>query len=39
MPHSLVTKQTVTHIVPLADGDPWFARWYAAWQRDFADLG
>jgi len=31
--------QTVTYIVPLADGYPWFARWYAAWQRDFADLG
>ncbi len=31
--------QTVTHIVPLAAADPWFARWYAAWQRDFADLG
>ncbi len=31
--------QTVTHIVPLADGDPWFARWFAAWQQDFADLG
>ncbi len=30
--------QTVTHIVPLAAKDPWFARWYAAWQRDFADL-
>ncbi len=31
--------QTVTHIVPLAGGDPWFSRWYAAWQRDCADLG
>jgi guanosine-3',5'-bis(diphosphate) 3'-pyrophosphohydrolase len=31
--------QTVTYIVPLAAMDPWFARWYAAWQRDFADLG
>jgi hypothetical protein len=33
--------QTVTYIVPLANMDdtgPWFARWYAAWQRDFADL-
>ena len=30
--------QTVTHIVPLAQMDPWFAQWYAAWQRDFADL-
>jgi (p)ppGpp synthase/HD superfamily hydrolase len=31
--------QTVTYIVPLAELDPWFAQWYAAWQRDFADLG
>ena len=31
--------QTVTYIVPLAAIDPWFARWYAAWQQDFADLG
>src|SRR6204780_1961207 len=31
--------QTVTYIVPLAELDPWFARWYAAWQRDFGDLG
>jgi (p)ppGpp synthase/HD superfamily hydrolase len=31
--------QTVTYIVPLAELDPWFARWYAAWQQDFADLG
>jgi (p)ppGpp synthase/HD superfamily hydrolase len=31
--------QTVTYIVPLAAMDPWFARWYAAWQQDFADLG
>jgi (p)ppGpp synthase/HD superfamily hydrolase len=30
--------QTVTYIVPLAEMDPWFAQWYAAWQRDFADL-
>ena len=30
--------QTVTHIVPLAGMDPWFVQWYAAWQRDFADL-
>ena len=30
--------QTVTYIVPLAAMDPWFARWYAAWQQDFADL-
>jgi (p)ppGpp synthase/HD superfamily hydrolase len=30
--------QTVRHIVPLAAAEPWFARWYAQWQRDFADL-
>ena len=30
--------QTVTYIVPLAAMDPWFGRWYAAWQQDFADL-
>jgi GTP pyrophosphokinase len=31
--------QTVQHVVPLAAAEPWFANWYAAWQRDFADLG
>ena len=31
--------QTVTHIVPLAAAEPWFAAWYACWQADFADLG
>jgi guanosine-3',5'-bis(diphosphate) 3'-pyrophosphohydrolase len=31
--------QTVQHIVPLAAAEPWFAAWYADWQRDFADLG
>jgi guanosine-3',5'-bis(diphosphate) 3'-pyrophosphohydrolase len=30
--------QTVRYIVPLAQADPWFAHWYAAWQADFADL-
>ncbi len=30
--------QTVTFIVPLASRLPWFARWYAGWQADFADL-
>jgi guanosine-3',5'-bis(diphosphate) 3'-pyrophosphohydrolase len=30
--------QTVTHIVPLAAGEPWFAAWYADWQAEFADL-
>jgi (p)ppGpp synthase/HD superfamily hydrolase len=31
--------QTVRYIVPLAATEPWFAAWYAQWQRDFADLG
>jgi guanosine-3',5'-bis(diphosphate) 3'-pyrophosphohydrolase len=31
--------QTVRYIVPLAAAEPWFAAWYAEWQRDFADLG
>lgn len=31
--------QTVRYIVPLAATVPWFAAWYADWQRDFADLG
>ncbi len=30
--------QTVTYIVPLAARVPWFARWYAQWQDEFADL-
>ncbi len=30
--------QTVTHIVPLAAREPWFAAWYAGWQADLADL-
>lgn len=30
--------QTVTFIVPLSEVDPWFARWYAEWREDFADL-
>ena len=30
--------QTVEHIVPLAAGEPWFARWYADWAAEFADL-
>jgi guanosine-3',5'-bis(diphosphate) 3'-pyrophosphohydrolase len=30
--------QTVAHIVPLAAGQPWFAAWYADWQREHADL-
>jgi GTP pyrophosphokinase len=30
--------QTVTYIMPLASTDPWFARWYAQWQANHADL-
>jgi guanosine-3',5'-bis(diphosphate) 3'-pyrophosphohydrolase len=30
--------QTVTYIVPLAAAHPWFDRWYAQWQAEFADL-
>ncbi|MGI9007420.1 MAG: HD domain-containing protein [Streptosporangiaceae bacterium] len=30
--------QTVRFIVPLAATDPWFERWYAAWQAAHADL-
>jgi guanosine-3',5'-bis(diphosphate) 3'-pyrophosphohydrolase len=30
--------QTVTHIVPLAAGEPWFAAWYGQWQLELADL-
>jgi guanosine-3',5'-bis(diphosphate) 3'-pyrophosphohydrolase len=30
--------QTVAYIVPLAARVPWFARWYAQWQTEFADL-
>jgi guanosine-3',5'-bis(diphosphate) 3'-pyrophosphohydrolase len=30
--------QTVTYIIPLAAGEPWFAAWYAGWQAEFADL-
>jgi (p)ppGpp synthase/HD superfamily hydrolase len=30
--------QTVTHIVPLAAGEPWFAGWYSQWQLELADL-
>jgi len=35
----LYYAQTVTYIVPLAAGEPFFAAWYAGWQADFADLG
>jgi GTP pyrophosphokinase len=30
--------QTVRYIIPLATTEPWFAEWYASWERDFADL-
>jgi GTP pyrophosphokinase len=30
--------QTVRYIVPLAAAEPWFAAWYADWQREFSDL-
>ena len=30
--------QTVRYIIPLAATEPWFAEWYASWERDFADL-
>ncbi|HEY7011672.1 MAG TPA: HD domain-containing protein [Streptosporangiaceae bacterium] len=31
-------EQTVSHIVPLAAGQPWFAAWYADWQAELSDL-
>jgi hypothetical protein len=31
--------QTVQHIMPLASDFPWFARWYADWRSNHADLG
>jgi guanosine-3',5'-bis(diphosphate) 3'-pyrophosphohydrolase len=30
--------QTVSYIVPLAAGQPWFAAWYGDWQAELADL-
>ncbi|GAA4633432.1 hypothetical protein GCM10023196_070920 [Actinoallomurus vinaceus] len=30
--------ETVTYIVPLAAGEPWFAGWFADWQERFAHL-
>jgi (p)ppGpp synthase/HD superfamily hydrolase len=30
--------QTVTHIVPLAGDEPWFAGWYEQWQLELGDL-
>jgi (p)ppGpp synthase/HD superfamily hydrolase len=31
-------EQTVSYILPLAAGQPWFAAWYADWQAELADL-
>jgi (p)ppGpp synthase/HD superfamily hydrolase len=31
-------EQTVSYIVPLAAGQPWFAAWYGDWQAELADL-
>jgi guanosine-3',5'-bis(diphosphate) 3'-pyrophosphohydrolase len=31
-------EQTVSYIVPLAAGQPWFAAWYGGWQAELADL-
>jgi (p)ppGpp synthase/HD superfamily hydrolase len=31
--------ETVTYILPLAEGHPWFASWYDAWRRRYAHLG
>jgi len=30
--------QTIEHIVPLAEGEPWFRYWYASWRAEFAEL-
>ncbi|MBT2210657.1 MULTISPECIES: HD domain-containing protein [Actinomadura] len=30
--------ETVTYILPLAEGEPWFASWYASWREEFAHL-
>ena len=30
--------QTIEHVVPLAEGEPWFRYWYASWRAEFADL-
>jgi guanosine-3',5'-bis(diphosphate) 3'-pyrophosphohydrolase len=31
---------TVTYLMPLTErSEPWFTGWYAAWAREFADLG
>ncbi|MFD0904036.1 HD domain-containing protein [Actinomadura sediminis] len=30
--------ETLTYIVPLAEGEPWFASWYAVWRKRYAHL-
>ncbi|MCO6007882.1 HD domain-containing protein [Actinoallomurus purpureus] len=30
--------ETVTYIMPLAAGEPWFAAWFAGWQERYAHL-
>ncbi|XRQ05709.1 HD domain-containing protein [Actinomadura welshii] len=30
--------ETMTYIVPLAEPEPWFRDWYAAWRRRYAHL-
>jgi guanosine-3',5'-bis(diphosphate) 3'-pyrophosphohydrolase len=30
--------ETVTYILPLTEGLPWFTAWYAAWQAHFGHL-
>ncbi|HEY8482091.1 MAG TPA: HD domain-containing protein [Spirillospora sp.] len=30
--------ETLTYILPLAETEPWFADWYAAWRTKFAHL-
>jgi guanosine-3',5'-bis(diphosphate) 3'-pyrophosphohydrolase len=31
-------EETVTYVLPLAAGDPWYARWYGAWREHHAGL-
>ncbi|MEW2358535.1 HD domain-containing protein [Spirillospora sp. NPDC029432] len=30
--------ETVTYVIPLAEGHPWFASWYADWRERYAHL-
>jgi (p)ppGpp synthase/HD superfamily hydrolase len=30
--------ETITYIVPLAEPEPWFRSWYAAWRAEYAHL-